>query len=368
MNWGILLTTMKKVLFLLPLLAISSLGVTGCKKAAELPRITYGTLVDEQAEEISYTDLVAKVARQETMIVGTYLKVSSGQCGCWIQFKSVLDQYVKEYNTKVYYIDRFSFPSDGEKFGITLDTSHTDPSVVFFKNGKKVNQYLYSSDTKPIFEQMSGLRKAVSKFARDPQLMFVDQSYLDNALFTAKNDKVVVYYLWNTCPDCNDCLPYILDPYQNKNLLSTQVWCIDLAIKGLLLDENGNQDKTQTSYVTFLKEHHMSASGDATFGYDRGFVPTFQVWEKGVLKDMSVYFNDAYEKVEEEWKITRSFYSEERVAHLQYTNTVLEGTTIPNEDMLEVEFGGSTFTMWKTEAAREAHRPMLESFLDMYTK
>ena len=359
---------MKKVLFLLPLLAITSLGISGCKKSEQLPRITYGTLVGQESEEITYADLTAKIARQETMIVATYLKVTSGQCGCWIRFKSVLDEYVKEYNTRVYYIDRFSFPDDGDNFGITLNTKVTDPSVVFFKNGKKANQYLYSSDTKPIFEQMSGLRKAVAKFARDPQLMFVDQDYLDNALFTAKNDKVVVYYLWNTCPDCNDCLPYVLDPYQNKNEFSTQVWCIDLAIKGLLLNENGDQDKTQASYVKFLKDHHMSAAGDSTFGYDRGFVPTFQVWEKGVLKDMSVYFNDSYEKVDEEWKITRSFYSQERVAHLQYTNTILEGTTIPNEDMLEAEFGGMTYTMWKTEAARKVHQPLLEAFLDMYTK
>lgn len=359
---------MKKLLFLLPILAIASIGISGCQEKKELPRITYGTLVNENAEEITYEDLTAKIARQETMIVATYLGVSSGQCGCWIAFKGVLDEYVKEYKTRVYYIDRFSFPEDEDNFGITLNTKVTDPSVVFFKNGKKANQYLYSNDTKPMFEKMSGFRKAVEKFARDPQLMFVDQEYLDNALFTEKNDKVVVYYLWNTCPDCNDCLPYVLDPYQNNNKFSSQIWCIDLAIKGLLLDNDGKQDKTQPGYIKFLKDHHMSADGDATFGYDRGFVPTFQIWEKGELKDMSVYFNDSVEKVGEEYQITRSFYSEERIANLKYTNTVLQETIIPNEDMNFVEWNGSTFAMWKTEAARKLHQPLLEAFLDMYVK
>ncbi len=347
---------------------MTTIGVSGCKESKQLTRISYGTLVDTEAQELDYVDLAAKVNRGETMIVATYLDMSP-QCGCWTTFKYILGEYVKEYKTKVYYIDRFDFPNGEDTFGLTINTKVTDPTVAFFKNGKKVNQYLYGNDTKPIFEQLSGLRKAVEKFARDPQYFLVDQDYLDKALFVDKNDRVVVQYIWNTCPDCNDCMPNVMMPYSDKNEFSTQVWLIDLAIKGLLLDEDGKQDKTQPGYVTFLKDHHVSVAGDTKFGYDRGFVPTTQVWEKGELKDMTVYFNDTVEKVEGQYKITQSYYTEDRVQNvISYDANVLEGKILSEEEVDVFVWNDDEYISWNKEYARKEHRIMLENFFDKYVK
>lgn len=361
-------TIMKKILFLLPILAITTLGVAGCKTENKKVQLTYGTLVDQEATEIKYGSLSTKVARKENMIVATYLHVSGPQCGCWTEFKYVLDQYVKEYNTKIYYIDRFQFSEDDDRFGLKIDQSATDPTFALFSNGKKVNEYVYSNDTKPMFNSLSGFRKAVERIADDPQFMYVDEAYLDKALFEDKVDKAVVEYVWETCPDCNDCLPYVLTPYSKNNTLSTKLWIMDLDIVGLLRTDETTKDKTNPNYVAFMDKHHLSVSSDEKFGYNGGYVPTFQVWEKGELKDASVYFNDTIAEQDGKYVLTDSFYSQERITNLHYQASVLKGMEIPAEQVNVVEYQGTTYVSWDSDSARAAHQPMLESFLNTYVK
>ena len=88
-----------------------------------------------------------------------------------------------------------------------------------------------------------------------------------------------------------------------------------------------------------------------------------QIWEKGKLIDMTVYFNDEVSLVDGEYQISRSYYSKDRVKNLKYTNTVLEGITI-NEEQVDVGKDGSL--SWNKEYARKYHQPILEDFLDRY--
>ena len=298
---------MKKTLFALSILAASLLGVTGCHSSNKnLARVTYGTLVAEKAMELNYGDLAQRIARKENMLLSVY-DDSGTPCGCWTTFHAVIDSYVKEYDTMVYYIGRSQFSDDAEKYGLTILTVGTDPTFAFIKDGKKTNEYIYGKDTKPMFSSLSDLRTAVSKIARDPQYFFVDEEYLDNALFTEKKDKVIVQYIWNFCPDCLYCFPNVMFPYSEKNEFKTKIWLIDLGVKGYLLDDDGKWLGTSNPpYVEFMKEHHLSQAGDEVFGYDRGFVPSIQVWEKGVLKDMNVYFNDEVTLQDNKYIITRS--------------------------------------------------------------
>ena len=359
---------MKKQLFLLPILTISTFAMTGCQQDKRA-RLTYGTLVEETAEEIVYGTLASKVARKESLLVAVYQ--DGLPCGCWATFHDVINQYVKEYNTKVYYIASSQFSDDADKFGLTILRETSDPTFALFKEGKKVNEYIYGKDTKPMFQTLSGLRKAVSRIAKDPQYFYVDQKYLDKAIFTEKKD-VVVHYFWHFCPDCNDCFPEVMLPYSNKNDFSRKVWIINLAIPGLLIDpETGTMNKNYQGYVDFLNEHNMSYSEEnEPFGYDRGFVPTTQIWQNGKIKDMSVYFNDEVEKVDGKYVITRSYYSEERIQHLGYTNQVLQGKVLPAEEVdisVNQETGVESYS-WKMDYARLYHKPILEAFFNKYVK
>ena len=356
---------MKKLLFLLPFMAIAATGINGCSQDKRV-RLTYGTLVGDKAEELEYGELATKVGRGENMLVAVYQ--DGLPCGCWTTFQDVLNKYVEEYDTKVYYIASTQFSDDSDKFGLTILKGTSDPTFALIKDGKKVNEYIYGKDTKPMFQTVKGLRKVVSKIAKDPQYFYVDQEYLDNALFVTKED-VVVHYIWYFCPDCNDCFPEVLLPYSKANNLSKKIWIMDLAIEGLLFD-GGAINKNSPGYINFLREHKMSYyEGNETFGYDRGFVPTTQIWHNGELQDMNVYFNDAVDKNEnEEYYISRSYYSEDRIANLGYTNEVIQGKVIPEEQVNISGSGDNISYSWKMDYARLYHKPILEAFLNKYVK
>ncbi len=336
--------------------------VVGCERSQK-PRVTFGTLVDKAATELRYTTLQDKIADKENLLISVY--EDNLPCGCWSTFHTILDKYVETYHTRVYYIARSQFSEDDDSFGLSILTDGTKPTFAFVKDGKKANEYIYGTDTKAMFETLDGLRSAVTRIARDPQYMYVNQAYLDNALFVEKKDRVAVQYVWSFCPDCNDCFPYVMLPYSQKYNFRTEIWIIDLAIEGLLLND-GKVDKTNPGYVTFLKDHHMSAEGDDYFGYDRGFVPTTQIWESGTLIDMNVYFNDEVSFKDGKYYVSRSYYSEENISKFKYTDTVLQGMEIKIEDLDINEQSGSA--SWKQDSARKYHKPILESFLNMYIK
>ena len=351
---------MKKIVFLLPILSILGAGISGCSTDLK-SRITYGTYVDTKATKIEYVDLVSKTTAKENLLISVY--EDSLPCGCWTAFHSVLDEYVETYHTKIYYIARSQFSEDEDNFGLTILKEGTNPTFAFIKKGKKSSEFIYGRDNETMFTTLKGLRSAVTHIARDPVYMMVDQAYLDNKLFTEKTS-TLVSYIWSFCPDCNDCFPYVMFPYAEANEFKRELLIIDLGIKGLLIDDNNKVNTANPNYVSFLKEHHMSKEGDDIFGYDRGFVPTFQIWDNGKLVDMNVYFNDTVEKVEGKYKVTQSFFSNKRVSNLQYTNTVLEGLFLSEDDVNIINDSVS----WNKDSARKYHQPLLESFLNMYAK
>lgn len=355
---------MKKIYLLIPLLTLGTLSTVSCTGSRNNnSRVTFGTYVDQEAIEIKYSDFALKIARSENFLIATY-EDTGLPCGCWTAFHEILNQYVQEYNTRIYYIGRSQFSEDDEKYGLTILNEGTNPTLAFMVDDKKSNEYIYGNDNKPMFETLDGLRSAITRIARDPQYYYVDQDYLDNALFVTKESRVAIQYVWSFCPDCNDCFPYVMYPYSEENDFRTNVWIIDLAVDGLLLENGTYVGTSNPSYVEFMGKHSLSKEGNSKFGYDRGFVPTIQLWEKGVLKDANVYFNDTVELIDNEYVVTSSYYSASRVKNLKYTDTVLEGMKIGEED---VEITSSGFA-WKKDSARVYHKPILESFLDTYIK
>ena len=349
---------MKKKLVLLLPLAITPL-LTGCSKDNRT-RITYGSPTITAAVELQYDQLVSKMTNGENMIIVTYHGEKSASCECWRAFKPIIDKYADDTDTYIYQIDRQVF-KDHQDFGFTMIDS-SNPTVIVTKEGKKQNEYLYGNNNKTMFTTADGFKKAIEKVVKAPQFIVINSDYLDNKLLKS-NDTFVIYYSWSFCPDCNYCMPNVLMPYSQDNNFGTKFYVIDLAVPGILMTEDGKwpaEGTANPTYVEYLKNHHMSLAGDAKFGYDRGFVPTFQYYKGGELTDVCVYFNDAVSNESGSWKVSRSFYTQERVANLAYTNTVLYGLEIPESDILD---GG-----WKQEAMAKYHDPILKSFLNKYVK
>ena len=126
---------MKKLLFLLPLLTLASVGLNGCNQDKRA-RLTYGTLIETKAEEIVYGTLASKTSRGENLLIAVYQ--DGLPCGCWSTFHEILDKYVEEYQTKVYYIASSQFSDDADTFGLTILKETSDPTFALIKDGKKV--------------------------------------------------------------------------------------------------------------------------------------------------------------------------------------------------------------------------------------
>ncbi len=357
---------MKKIALILPLLIAPIVGVTGCTKDSR-SQITYGTLVDKEATRLTYSALKVKVENKENMLVVVYQE--GMQCGCWTTFSAVINKYVQEYHTKIYKISAFDFPSEKESFGLTVITDTATPSIGLFKSGKLTNEFIKKDDNKTMFESVEGLRNAVKRIAKDPQYLYVNQDYLDNALFTEKVDKVVINYIRATCPDCTYSFPNVLKPYGENNDFTTKVWLIDLDVEGIRCDKDGNCNSNLQTYIDFKDNHLLSTKNNETLGYSSGVVPTMQVWEKGELKDMTVFFNDTVSLVNDTYQITESYYTEERIKSLGYTTTVLLGKTLSNDEVDAYDLdedGVNDYYSWKQESAIKEHQPILEAFLNKY--
>ena len=347
----------KKLLPLLPI-AIAPMLV-GCNNDNRI-RITYGSPTISSAVDITYDQLAAKMTNGENMIVVTYHQEYSPSCECWKAFKPIIDKYADDNDVYIYQIDRLLF-NGHDDFGFTL-LNQSNPSLIITKDGEKKHEYLYGKNNASMFTDASGFKKAIEKVVKAPQFMVVNSDYLDNKLLKS-NDTFVIYYSWSFCPDCNYCMPKVLQPYSQTNNFRTKFYMIDLAVPGILMTDDNKWPSEGTSvatYVDYLKNHHMSKAGDEKFGYDRGFVPTFQYYKGGELTDMCVYFNDALTNEGGKWKVSRSYYSQDRIANLGYTNTVLEGMEVSESEVVD---GG-----WKQEAMAKHHDPILKSFLNKYVK
>ncbi len=350
---------MKKTLLLLGTI-LSLLPLNACNKNNKKTRITYGTYVGEELTDIKYDSLVKKMEgdeKGENFLLATYFPDS--HCSCWSTFQKVLKNYKQQNHIEIYKISTGQFSDERKTYGITVMHEDT-PTLVVVENGKVKKEYIYNSTD--MFKQCDKLESELNKTIEKPNMYYVDLTHLDNAILT--QGKTLIHYIWNFCPDCQYCAPHVLYPYSDSHQFTNKLYIVDI---GPLTMPDGtfeSFDKSNPEYIKFLTDHNLNENGNATFGYGNGFVPTTQYYENGVLKDMSVYFNDKLEKVNDnEYKVASTYYTEERASSLKYLDNVktkvLKDLIVPKCD---VDDSGS----WLPSKASVYHNPLLISFLDTY--
>lgn len=349
----------KKILFSLPILAVSASFMTGCNSSDSRIRITYGSPLLSEMVELTYSDFTQKMTYGENMIVATYDSEVSESCGCWINFQPILNRYSDEKDTIIYKMDRHYIVNN--PYGLILP-SGSDPTFFVTNKGNLEKQYVYntSSPSSELFKNYAKFKDNMDSLVKEAQLMLVDIDYVQKAIFEENRTDFVLYQARSACPDCSYCTPNFLEPYAAKNNLKNKIYVVDI--------QSIYDDKP--TYQAYKDKMEMSESANATFGYQQGVVPTFQIWSNGVLKDTCVYFNDSVAKNEEtqKWYVKESYYTEERVANLKYTNTVLLGHEIPDDEIEEIQYGSKTYYAWKQSAMAKIYNPIVSDFLNMYAK
>ncbi len=350
-----------KALFTSILVGISLSTLVGCQQKDNRIRLSFGSPLATEATELTYAELVARMDNGENMIVVTYDSIYSADCSCWTNFKKIVDKYVDDNDTIIYQIDRNEFEGHEENYGLTLLKENSNPTCFIASHGEVKNEYRAGSkNNEAIFKTEDGFSSIIKKVTKPAQIMLVNRDYLRNAIDSG--DKLIVYQARNACGDCNYCTPNFLLPYSDNNELKTKIFLMDLQVPGIYYDAEMNMD-TET-YAAYKNEYQMTEATNAKYGYITGVVPTFQVWENKELKDACVYFNDSLTKVDDKWVVDTTYYTSERVGNLAYTNTVLKGKVVADEDVFI--WGDNGY--WNQDAAAKEHNPILESFLNYYAK
>ena len=352
----------KTLIFSLPIFAASISFLSGCGTGDSKIRITYGSPVYQEMVELTYSDFTQKMTNGENMIVATYDSEMSESCGCWINFQPILNRYADEKDTLIYKMDRHYITNN--PYGLILP-SGSDPTFFITNKGQLEKQYVYNttSANADLFYNYAKFKDNIDSLVKEPQLMIINEEYLNRAIFEENRTDFIIYHGRNGCPDCNYCAPNFLEPYARDNNLKNKIYVMDIEY---LRGTDGYQlykDKYQLSVGADLEN-----PTNPHFGFGTGVVPTFQYWKNGVLTDMCVYFNDEYKLIDGKYTITDSYYTEERVQYLKYTDTVLVGHNIPDEEMEEKQYGEIVYKAWKKKDMAKIHDKIAKSFFDYYAK
>lgn len=353
----------KKLLWTLPLI----LCLLSCQNNQNEGKtlLTYGSLIDDGITYINKSELNIKMLDEENFVLVLYPGEDS-TCGCWTVFRENLNQYAKDNERIIYAINSFLLMGEGEQnYGLTLPTDR--PSLAIMESGSLKQEWVYNTrDTQKFFTSSTYLKEHINEYTISPKLIYIDEGLLDEYINKSPMNEFTVVYTWKSCSDCTYCLPNVVFPFIQTHDSFKKLYVIDLEVEGLLL-EDGVKNRENENYVNFLNEYGLTSVGNETFGYDRGFVPTFQHYEKGILQDANTYFNDAVSLIDGKYIVTRTFFTEERLENLNYLNNfagtkILEGLEIEEADLNIT----SNSISWKKEAAANYHNPLLEAFLSDY--
>lgn len=354
------------VLFTLPLLFSS---LTGCSKKKE--RLTYGTFVSQTIftlKEIDTATLYAKSHDEnEVFLLATYQGGYSEDCGCWNTFENVIAKYMNNHHERVYVYNTMNIDDSVSNLKITKYEDST-PGLYIFNGEKQLAKFAYNnSKDKNIFSDLTTntMYKSVHNYIEGPLIFDVDEAFLNEKLSVA--GEAVIVFAREKCGDCQYVLPNVLIPYIKERQLAKNVWLFDMQKQYELSKSETASEEEKGQYQALKDRYGLSESGNATFGYQNGVVPTIQYYQKGVLKDAAVYFNDVIEQKGEDFYISDSFYTEERLQNINYLRdcdftTVLKGLKVTQE-VVQTKTGDY---YWAQENAAKYHTPILKAFLDTY--
>ena len=334
-------------------------GLSGCTNmAATGMKLTYGTYLtteDENvtdAKEIDFADLSLRMEAGNQYAQENFILViaPTNGCSCWTTFKPVLKKFISETNYLVYQMKVTDFGE--EKYGLIFKEGYVSLSII--KGGKIIKSYLSGGTS--VFESVDALKAEMNKYVMAPELYYVDGEFLND--YRKTDEQFLVAYVRCNCSDCNYSTPKALWPFAYAHHFKTKMYVYDMQD----LYDSGNKE----DYQEFKDVHYLSDKLSEEFGYGNGVVPTVQYYDRRVLTDATVFFNDTVEKVGDEYKITKSFYSSKRLENIRYAanikEPVLEGLTIPASDVVEGSWGVS----WIKEKAFGYHKPLFDAFMNMY--
>ena len=362
---------MKKRYSLLLALPLLFCSLTACSDTNGT--LTYGTYLEQDLNSLktlNNDELVNKTKNnKETFLLATYQSSYSEDCLCWSTFLNVIVKYSNEYHEVFYLYDTQS--KDDSVSNLKIESfSDSTPCLYIFKGEKQLVKYSYKNNKdKDLFEDTSLklLDKSIHKYVHKPYMFYVDKNYLAENL--SKTKEVGILFMRNGCSDCSYVIPNVLIPYINDHAFAKDIWVFDMQYYYELRDDETASEEERGQYQTLKDQYGLSTTGNQTYGYQQGVVPTLQYYLEGVLKDATVFFNDVVSQKEDgSFCVSDSYYTSERLPNLKYMkgfgkNSILKDMKIATENVGQTKSGNY---YWMQKDAAKYHTPILKAFLDYY--
>lgn len=361
---------MKKKLFpLLPLLLVP-FSVSACSSSKA--SLTYGSYIKSDLnslKELTTTELKNKTTEdKEVFLLAVYQDKYSNDCLCWNTFKNVIVNYSNTYHELVYTYNAYNQDDSIKELKIEKREDST-PLLYIFNGAKIVSKFSYAkSQDMAIFEDLKGeaMNTRVHRSVDKPTMYHVDEEWLDANY--AKSEELCVLYFRNRCGDCKYVIPNVIIPYINNHKLKKQLYIFDMQKTYELARKEDATAEEKAHYQEMKDKFGLSETGNQTYGYKTGVVPTIQYIKNGKLEDASVYFNDSLgRKDTTSFYVSESFYTEERLPNLKYLKGMSKDKAVIKGKEAKAAINttdGSIY--WSQNEADQHHRPLLEAFFKYY--
>lgn len=356
---------MKKSLALLTI--ISTLILAGCggaktdasKIALDTGNIYSSTISYSDFHELDYDELEALTIDKESFVLVTF---NDRNCGCWRDFCPLFVKFANEHKYQVKLFDVGLFSGHSNKFGVYSVTNHM-PGICFFRRGKLIRQTVYgknAENNRKMFKDYKYFEPFMLDNVILPKQYYLEKEVLDEKI--ASNEEFSLYVARTSCGDCarieKDYIHAWTDA--NKNVtLSQPLYIFDIQ----------KYRSDMTVYQEIKDTYGLSNAINTDFGFDTGYVPTFQRWKNGNIVDMITALNDS---VDENLKVTSYFNSERITKSPLLRNSgdsyLYDQKVVTENEVNRIEYEGHVYIMLKQDVQFEWHLPVVKLFFNTYIK
>lgn len=336
----------KLVKILLSFLVASSAIFSGCKKDKikdDRVQLDFGDVHTFETTEITLGRLNELVNAKENFL----FVVSTNSCGCWNEFRPNLERYIVDNKLICYRMDYNAIESVAADGYQLYNLSRSTTTFAIFENGK-VKTTLCSSDDSKIMYDEKKFAQYMDENVRLPGCYFITK----NDYFAIKeSDKNSVIYLERSgCGDCAALNRGLLRSYVKARTMEHKIYVVDV-------QPYYGTDEYQSIKDGFgMSETDKDGNPNNPYGFGTGVFPFFSYIENGNYASGAVVYND---RVGSDLVVNNSYYTTERVANLSYTNAVVKGMQLTENDVSIGEH-----ITWNSDSADKVYEGIFNSFLD----
>ena len=347
----------KLVKILVPFLVVSSAVLSGCKKKeVEDTRIQldFGDVHTFETTEITIEKLNELVQAKENFL----FVVSTNTCGCWNEFRPNLERYIVDNKLICYRVTYDQIKDVASAYELYLLSSSTTTFAIF-ENGKVKTTLCSSEDSKIMYDEKK-FAQYMNETVRLPGCYFITKS--DYSSIKESGENATIYFERTKCGDCGALNPGLLRSYVKSHPNMKKLYVVDVQPYW----RSSSADDYTSTYLATKDELGLSAvdkdgNPNNPYGFGAGVFPFFSYIENCTYASGAVVYNDS---VDSNLVVAESYYTTERVANLQYTNTIVKGKQLTDDDVSRGSYNGHDYVIWNHDSADKVYEGILNSFLD----